>query len=257
MIHGTLVDIAGVLHEGDAPVPGAPEAVARLRAAGLPVAFLTNSTRRPKRSVVARLHAMGIEAGAADVLTPADVARDWLQRHGAAAHLLVAPELEQDFADCPAGRTKAVVVGDAGPRFTYERLNAAFRRIEAGAPFLALAANRAFRDSDGLLSLDAGAFVRALEHASGRTAQVLGKPAPDFFRAGAARLGIAPGAAAMIGDDAEADASGALAAGLALGILVRTGKYRAGDEARCDPRPSRVVADLSEAVDHVLERAGR
>ena len=35
----------------------------------------------------------------------------------------------------------------------------------------------------------------------------------------------------MIGDDAEADVGGAMAAGL-QGVLVQTGKYRPGQEAR-------------------------
>jgi ribonucleotide monophosphatase NagD (HAD superfamily) len=50
----------------------------------------------------------------------------------------------------------------------------------------------------------------------------------------------------MVGDDAEFDAAGAVALGLA-GILVRTGKYRPGDEARVAPPPTAIldsVADL-------------
>ena len=39
------------------------------------------------------------------------------------------------------------------------------------------------------------------------------------------------------------------------GLLVRTGKYRLGDEARITPPPSAVLADLSEAVDWILKRA--
>lgn len=55
MIRGVLLDIAGVVHDGDAVLAVAPEAIARLRDAGLPVQFLTNTTRKPKRIVVARL----------------------------------------------------------------------------------------------------------------------------------------------------------------------------------------------------------
>ena len=53
----------------------------------------------------------------------------------------------------------------------------------AGAPLLALAHNRVFRDTDGFLSLDAGAFVAALEYASGKQAILLGKPSKAFFKA--------------------------------------------------------------------------
>ena len=77
----------------------------------------------------------------------------------------------------------ALVVGDAGTHFTYDALNAAFRILADGAAFYALAANRTFYDADGALSMDVGAFVAALEYASGQTAEVLGKPAEAFFRA--------------------------------------------------------------------------
>ncbi|RYH11703.1 TIGR01458 family HAD-type hydrolase [Tropicimonas sp. IMCC6043] len=256
MTDGVLLDIAGVLHEGKRPLPGAVEAVARLRAAGLPVRFLTNTTRRPKRRVLERLAALGFDVVDGEVLTPAAAARGWLNREGYAPHLLVHPDLEEDFADCAKDGPVAVIVGDAGRSFTYERLNAAFREIEAGAPFLALAANRVFRDEDGKLSLDAGAFVKALEHSSGVSPHLLGKPAPAFFRAGVESFGCRPDRVAMVGDDAESDVAGALAAGLGQGILVRSGKYRDGDENRFAPRPTCVVEGIGAAVDVILGVSG-
>ena len=94
-----------------------------------------------------------------------------------------------------------------------------------------------------------------LEYATGREATVFGKPAPAFFGAALAGLGCAADRAVMIGDDVEADVAGAMACGIA-GILVRTGKYRAGDENLIDPPPTAVVADFAEAVAWVLARSG-
>lgn len=256
MIRGVVLDIAGVLYQGDRAVPGAIAALDRLRDAGLPVRYLTNSTRSPKRKIVAKLAAMGISVDPSEMLTPAEAACDWLRREGYAPHLLVHPDLEEDFAGLPGGDRTAVVVGDAGPFFTYERMNAAFRELAKGAPLLALATNRVFRDADGELSLDAGAFVRALEYSSGSEALLFGKPAPEFFHAAARRMGCDPAEVAMIGDDAESDVAGALSAGLGAALLVRTGKYRAGDEAKFTPRPTAVVADVAEAVEVVLRERG-
>jgi serine phosphatase RsbU (regulator of sigma subunit) len=70
--------------------------------------------------------------------------------------------------------------------------------------------------------------VRALEYASGRTAVVLGKPDPAFYRTAVDALGIAPGRVVMVGDDVRADVEGAQRAGLA-GVLVRTGKFSPRD----------------------------
>ena len=56
----------------------------------------------------------------------------------------------------------------------------------------------------------------------------------------------------MIGDDVEGDVGGALNAGLS-GVLVRTGKYKEGDEDKLDRAPSAVHADLAAAVAWILE----
>ena len=146
-----------------------------------------------------------------------------------------------------------VIVGDAGGAFSYQTLNEAFRLIEAGAAFIALARNRTFKDTDGQLSLDAGPFVAALEFASRRDALLVGKPSALFYAAALADLGTSPRETVMIGDDVEADVAGAMQAGMA-GILVRTGKYKTGDEARVDPAPTATVTDLRQSVNWILEQ---
>ncbi|BCH30648.1 hydrolase [Mesorhizobium sp. L-8-10] len=256
MMRGVLLDLAGVVYDGEKPIAGGIEAVAALRDACLPLRFVSNTTRLAKPAIVAKLHAMGLDIGTDEVFAPAAAARDWLLRHRRSPHLLIHPGLEPEFRDLPRGGQPAVVIGDAGEAFTYSALNEAFRLLDDGADFLALAANRTFRDGDGRLSLDAGPFVTALEFATGRHATVLGKPSVDFFLAALADMGCEPETAAMVGDDAEADVAGALRAGLATALLVRSGKYRPGDETRFDPPPTAVVDDLAAAATWIIERRG-
>lgn len=257
LVRGVLLDVGGVLYQGSEAIPGAPEAVTRLRDAGLPIRFLTNSTRQPKRRIVEKLRSFGIYVEPGEVMTPAAAACSWLEENSRSPHLLIHPDLEEDFAGCPGAGPTAVVVGDAGPYFTYDRLNTAFREIDSGAPFIALAANRVFRDDDGELSLDAGAFVRALEHASGSEALLMGKPSAAFFLAGVDSLGCDPVQVAMVGDDAESDVAGGLTAGLGMGVLVKTGKYRDGDESFCQSDRALTVEDIEAAVKVILQEAGR
>jgi len=252
MVKGLLIDLMGVLYVGDAALPGAADALARVDRAGLLVRFVTNTSRKAKLEILAHLAALGFDVAPEHVFTAARAACDWLTKEGYAPHLLVHPKLVPDFVHCEHDGPVAVVVGDAGPYFDYDRLNAAFRLLIEGAPFLALAANRVFRDADGKLSMDMGPFVKALEYASGREAMLMGKPAPEFFAAAASSMSLKLKDIAMIGDDPEADVAGALAAGAGQALLVRTGKYRAGDERRAQPGPSAVVADLAEAVDRLL-----
>jgi HAD superfamily hydrolase (TIGR01458 family) len=256
MIRAVLLDLAGVVYQGEQPLPGAVDAVACLRQAGLRLRFLTNTTRMPRRALLSRLSDMGVQIAAEELFTPAQAASAWLSARHLSPHLLIHPALAEDFANLPASKTEAVVIGDAADGFTYAALNAAFRKLLAGAEFLALARNRSFKDEDGELSLDTGAFVAALEYAAKREAVVLGKPAPNFFKAALASTEIDGKDAVMVGDDAEADVAGALSAGVGSALLVRTGKYRPGDEARVEPRPSETVADLAAATRWVMERRG-
>ncbi|WP_348630836.1 TIGR01458 family HAD-type hydrolase [Mesorhizobium sp. M2D.F.Ca.ET.140.01.1.1] len=248
-----LLDLLGVVYDGDTPITGAAEAIEHLRNAGLPLRFVSNTTRSPRSAIIAQLGGMGIDVADEELLTPARAAVEWLRRHGCQPHLLVHPDLEVEFAGLEGGSGRAVVVGDAGEGFDHASLNRAFRELVAGADFVALAVNRTFRDADGLLSLDAGAFVAALEFASGRSPVVLGKPSPDFFLSALADLDCPAADAVMVGDDAESDVAGALNAGLGAALLVRAGKYRPGDEARFDPAPTAIVDDLTAATEWILK----
>lgn len=254
MIRGVILDLAGVVYEGDNVLPGALEAIGELRDAGLPIRFVTNTTTKTKHTLVARLNRFGLDISDEELFTPGQAARQWLADHDASPILLVHPNLEEEFADIPERRKRAVVVGDAGDAFTYANMNRAFRALIDGASFLALAKNRIFMGNDGRLSLDAGAFVTALEYSCGEDAIVLGKPSSDFFDAALESMDCAPEDAVMVGDDAESDVAGALKAGLSRAVLVRTGKYREGDEDRFDPPPTIVADDIEEAAAWILDQ---
>jgi HAD superfamily hydrolase (TIGR01458 family) len=229
---------------------GVTTALDRLRRAGLPVRLITNTTRQSRQALQAQLDRWGLGTAPDALFTPATAARAYLLAQGLQPHLLVHPRLVPEFDGLPAGGSIAVVVGDAGNAFTYGAFNAAFRRLLEGAEFLALAHNRMFTEPDGP-SLDAGPFVVALEYACARRARLLGKPAPAVFLEALHSLGLVPAEIAMIGDDADSDMA-AMALGC-RGILVRTGKYRPGDETRILPAPNAVVPDLTEAVAWLLE----
>ena len=250
MIHGALFDLEGVLYIGDYPLPGSREALLSLQAAGIPMRFITNSTRLTRDAIVDRLAHMGLEVEIEHLFTPVVAARDYLIARQLTPHLLVHPDVEDEFADLLGPAPGAVLLGDAGPGFTYEALNQCFRLLLDGMPLLAMGSNRYFREGNDL-SLDIGPFMAALEYAAELEAVVLGKPSTEFFLAAVNSLGLPPHDVLMVGDDAEMDVCGALAAGL-RGALVRTGKYRHGDEPKVEPRGGRVFDDLDAVVDYIL-----
>lgn len=244
-----LVDLAGVLHVGDEAIAGSVDALARLRAAGLPLRFLTNTTRTPRRTLVAKLQRMGFDITDDELHTAPHAAQRLVRERGLKPLYLVHPDLAAEMgpsADVP----DAVVLGDMGHHLDYAQLNAAFRLLMAGSTFIAMAKNRYFMEADGL-SLDMGAFVAGLEFSSGVTAEIAGKPAASFFRTALAEVDVAPADAVVIGDDLHDDVGAALAAGIPA-ILVRTGKFRVGDDADPAIRPTFVADDFADAVTRLL-----
>lgn len=242
-VQAVLCDIGGVLYVGDAPIPGAIEAVRRIKRAH-PVRFLTNTTQKSGAQVVAKLQSFGFEIDPSEVITALDVTKAFLLRHESSAEYLLTDDARAFFDDLDALPKRYVVVGDAQHNFGYESLNRAFRTLMAGGELLAAAKNRYFKDDDGELSMDAGGFVSALEYAACKQARVIGKPSADFYRLACESMGADPEHALMIGDDIESDVGGAQRAGL-RGVLVKTGKF-SPQALECGIVPDLILASIAD-----------
>ena len=235
-MRGLLFDLDGVLYQGERIIPGSLETLRWCERERIPHLFVTNTSSKPRRALVERLKAMGLEVSPDQIFAPPVAARDYLaERSAVPLALFVRPQTREDFeglevlengVDSGAG---SVVIGDIGSAWSFETLNRAFRLLMAEPrPILvALGMSRYAQGDDGLV-LDVAPFVKALEHASDVEAVVMGKPARAFFEAAVGKLGVKTSEAVMIGDDIRGDVGGAQAAGL-RGILVRTGKFRERD----------------------------
>lgn len=243
-----LLDIDGVLYVGDEPLPGAIESLDRLRGLVGGMRVVTNTTSKSRRAVVEHLRTLGFDVNEEEVLTPASLAIAYCRDQGyRRISLMVSDSLREDLDELDAAsgdeRADAVILGDIGPAFSAETLNAAFRRLMDGAELIALQHNRYWRRTDGL-ALDVGAYAAALEYASGVEATIVGKPSRQFFSAALAELGADPADAVMVGDDVEGDVGGGLDAGI-VSILVRTGKYRE-DAAASGIVPTATVDSIAD-----------
>ncbi|XP_062503033.1 phospholysine phosphohistidine inorganic pyrophosphate phosphatase-like [Corticium candelabrum] len=256
-IHGLLLDITGVLYNsgegGGAAIAGSVDAVSSLRTADIPVRFCTNETQVTCRKLVEKLRRLGFDdIEENEVFSPVPAVVTELKRRRLRPHLLVHSAALPDFDGLDTSDPNAVVVGDAAEYFTYDRLNEAFLVLmkSPDVVLFSLGMGRYYCETDGL-KMDNGAFTRALEYASGKTAEIIGKPAKSYFLSAVNRLGVSAESVVMIGDDVVSDVGGAQQAGL-RGVLVRSGKYRPTDEHHPDVKPSGIVDDLAQAVDIIL-----
>lgn len=243
MTAALLLDLSGVLYDGNTVIPGALEAVDRAQARGLPLRFITNTSRQPRGAILGNLAALGFSIPPEQLFTAVDAARQWLRQRGLRPFCLVHANIRCEFEDFDQDDPNAVLIGDAAEGFNYPQLNRAFQLCLAGAPLLGVGYNRYFKSGDEML-LDAGAFVRAIEFAADVEAVITGKPSPEFFHQVLASTAAQPSRALMVGDDVYGDIEGAINAGIPA-CLVRTGKYRPGDEDR--------IAGEFQVVDSVVE----
>ncbi len=255
-IQGLLLDLDGTVYAGRELVAGAADAIDSLRSAGFPFLFTTNTSRKSRANVVGSLARMGLDAAEDEILTAPVAAAKWLETEGIRrVQLLVSESTHADFVGftLTADRPEAVLVGDLGAGFTFERLNAAFRSLRSGARLVAIHRNRFWIPEQGP-TLDAGPFVAALEYAAGVRATLIGKPAPEFFAMAARQLRVPTAGLAVVGDDLESDVRGGRAGGLVT-IQVRTGKYDAEATRRAAPehRPHHVVDSLADVPSLVLD----
>lgn len=245
-IDGLLIDLDGTVYVGDRLLPGAADAIASLRRTGIPLRFGTNTTRMPRSALAEGMRTLGLTVEPDEIFTAPLAAAGLLEKWGLWNVSLYLPQATfEDFGHFTIEdqAPQAIVIGDLGSGWSFDILNRAFRQIRDGAEFLALQRNRYWETEDGL-SLDAGAFVAALEFASGQEATLAGKPSPPFFQAAADSMGVDLQAMAVVGDDITTDVAGARACG-AKGVLVRTGKFRDEDLEFSGPKPNLVLDSLA------------
>jgi len=117
--------------------------------------------------------------------------------------------------------------------------------LSRGADFLATGRDRTYPMPDGPWPAT-GALVAAVEYASERTAQIVGKPEPQLFRTALDRLG--PGRTLAVGDRLDADIGAAASAGIDAALVLSGGATRQQAAVAPAPRPLVVTETLAELV---------
>jgi len=251
-IRAVLLDIDGVLTMSWRPIPGAVEAVRWLHAAGYRTALVTNTTSRTRSWIAGTLARAGFPVTADDVFTaPAITAAYLAQYHpGARCALLTSGDIGADLAsahlvaDDDPQQPDVVILGGAGPEFSYAALNRIFGYLRGGAALIAMHRNMFWRTDAGL-QLDSGAFLTGLEQAADVQAEVTGKPSDAFFATVLTALRAEAAAAVMVGDDIHSDVLAAQRGGM-TGVLVRTGKYLVETHRGAPADPDHVIESIAD-----------
>jgi len=222
-----ILDLDGCVWVGEEAVEGSVEAIATLRTAGKRVAFATNNSWHPGEEHVARLWRLGVQASLADVVTVGGAMQHLLAdtRTGLTAFVIGSPALTRHVEDAGlkvlnggdlASRAGVVVVGGTD-QVDYDALRTASLAVHRGADFLATARDPTLPTPEGPWP-GTGAIVAAVETASGRQAEIVGKPQPQLMETALDRLG--EGNTLVVGDRLDSDVAAAHAAGLDAALVL-------------------------------------
>jgi glycerol-1-phosphatase len=251
-----LLDLDGCVWVGGESTRAAPEAVAQLRTAQKQIAFITNDAQHSGEDYVRKLWSLGIRASLAEVVTVGGAIQHVLAvayPRGGTAYVIGS---EAIFRHVEAAglrivngtdlASRAEVVIAAGHHdLHYRELREAVQAVIAGAQLIGAGRDRTYPMPDGPWP-GTGAIVAALEYATSRTADIVGKPDPQVFLTALDRMG--PGRALAVGDRLDADLAGAAAAGLDAAIVLTGVTSRAEAEAAQEPAPVAIAEDLAELV---------
>ncbi|HET7121828.1 MAG TPA: HAD-IIA family hydrolase [Solirubrobacterales bacterium] len=248
---GLLIDLDGVVWVGPDPVPGSPQALAALLAAGKRLVFVTNNPGRPPSAYAERLRGLGVAVGPEQIVTAGIVLARLAGEAagpGGGAFVIGAAPLKEMVAATGARVLEgeeargADVVAVSGHRgFDYGELETAKFALDGGARLFATSHDPTMPFPGGELP-GTGAVLAAVEVASGRSAEIAGKPEQHLFAM--AKEAAGGGRLAMVGDRISSDVEGGRRAGLET-VLVLSGSTSRADAEAAAPPPDHVVDDLA------------
>jgi glycerol 3-phosphatase-2 len=255
-----LCDLDGVIWLSHRPIPGSVEAVARLRASGRRVVFVTNNSSARVADQEATLASIGIPAGG-DVFTSAGAAAALLAS-GARVLVCGGPGVAEAATsvgavpidgDDEAGTSADVVVVGFHRNFDYERLRIAAAAVRNGAALIGTNDDATYPTTDGPIP-GGGAILAAVATAAGVAPVIAGKPHRPMATAVLDQLGRPdPAAVLVVGDRPSTDGLFAVTLGSPF-ALVRSGVT--APDAPVDLPVAIDAPDLAAVVD-ALESADR
>jgi 4-nitrophenyl phosphatase len=257
-VRGIVVDLDGTVYLGSEPIPGAADAVARLRDRGLDVLFVTNNPTRTPDEYVEKLADHGIRAECEEILSAGVATAEYLaDRHPGDAVFLVGSEglrrqLREaglELTDDPGAAD--VVVTSHDHEFDYEEMTEALWALEDAAAFYGSDPDLIYPGQGGRPYPGSGAITRAVAGVAEREPdQVLGKPSGPMIELISEAIGHPPEECLIVGDGLDTDVTTGERAGMTT-VLVRSGRTTDADVDASDVTPDHVVDSLADVVDLV------
>lgn len=250
-----LLDAFGVLNIGEAAIPGTPERISGLKAAGKTVLVVSNAAGNPHAALMDKYTRLGYDFAPEDVITSRATLLSGLNgRKGLHWGLMATPSaglrdlealnltyLEEDPAAYDAVDGFLMVGAAAWTEARQGLLESAMQKrsrpVLVGNPDIVAPREHSF-------SVEPGHFAHRLADRTGVVPEFFGKPFANIFELAFKRLGVVDRSrVVMVGDSLHTDILGARTAGVASALISDYGFF-AGEDAAAAISKTGIVPDF-------------
>ena len=210
-----ILDIDGVLWDGDQPTAHAVEAIQSFRRQNVNFCLLTNDAYSSRHSRLKLLNNAGFDFSLKEIVTASYLTSCYLKTLGVHRILMLGGGDgvdEFDAFEITSIEPEAVVITDYFDYYDRHTLQVAYRALINGALFVTSQKNRHWVCS-GERIIDTGFWVSGLEFCTRKEAVLLGKPSAFSYTECLRLLDAVSHQTVMISDDAVSDLAGAKRAG--------------------------------------------
>lgn len=248
-----LLDLDGVIYEGNNKIIDSVESITALRETGIKVGYVTNNSSRKPETIADQLRGFGLELTNEEIISSAQAGVELLASMiPAGSKVLVVGGEGLRFETQSAGfelvtlsdEKPAAVIQGFAPEVGWKDLAEASYAIQGGAKWVATNQDWTIPREKGLAPGN-GTLVSAVHTAVGQLPVVAGKPERAIFETAMRKFETK--SAIYVGDRLDTDVLGANKSGLGS-ALVMTGVTTRKEllAARADSRPAFILGTLKD-----------
>jgi len=223
---GYIFDLDGTIYRGENLIPGAKEAIAKLKTLGKKIVYLSNKPLQTRADYAAKLTRLGVPTEPEEVINSSLVMARWLSKKAPGAALfvvgeppLIAEMSREGFRISEDPGEVQWVIASFDRTFDYRKLNIALQAIKRGARFVATNPDRTCPVEGGEIP-DCAAMIGAIEGATGKKVEtIVGKPSDIMIQVAVDTMGLSPLDCLLVGDRLETDMVMGKKAGMATALV--------------------------------------
>ncbi len=248
-IRAVIMDMDGVVLQGNRVIEGAAECIRRLQEQEIKFLILTNNSMYTARDLAARLSFLGLDVPSESIYTSALATARFLHDQTPKGSAFVVGEAGLTTALHEIGYTLSehspdyVVIGETAD-YSFSRVSKAVTLVSSGTRLIATNPDPVGPGPNGMIPAT-GALAALIARASGVDAYFVGKPNPLMLRTALRTLDVHSEEAIMVGDRMDTDIVMGVESGMET-VLVLTGVTAEEDIARFPYQPSRTLKSIAE-----------